>query len=138
MRAEALKYVAILGLLAFLAVGVFAAAHIMEMPMNEHGVMTGCWFTGMAGPCPMTLSEHVASWHSLFTSVPTTSDTLSLVVLVLAVLLVVPRWFERYRRWVAARLALLPRLYLKYHPNLTLATSLREAFSQGILNPKVY
>ena len=129
----------VLGLIAFLSVAFFGAFfHNMGMETRSDGTMSGCLFTGMAEICKMTLTEHLSAWQSMFTSIPVKSSILSLIVLAFVFLVLASGFLKRYFIWATERLVALQRLYLIYHPNFSFFNPLRETFSQGILNPKIY
>lgn len=135
-----LNFLLIFGISAFLAVGVFGMSHLSnDMEMNDNGTMSGCLFDGRAEICPMTITEHLSRWQGMFTAIPQKADLLILLfaiisavgVLAFSILkqnqLLLLKYFSD--RW---------RLYLKQNPHLSLFDHLREAFSRGILNPKIY
>jgi hypothetical protein len=135
-----LNFLLILGISAFLVVGIFGMSLASDMKMKSDGTMGGCLFDGQAEICPMTIAEHLSRWQSMFAAIPTKADFLiTLFALISAVgsLLL----FSLRRRWlllVFSRLSDRWRFYLKQNPNISLFNPLREAFSQGILNPKIY
>lgn len=130
----------ILVILSFIVVAVFGLGHMSGMTANENGNMTGCIFTGKIMLCKMSVVEHISLWQSTFTAIPQESLIL-LVLLVLSIavifaaknILVSPRLSPN-----AALIKELYELYLREHPDLLLFNSLKEAFSQGVLNPKIY
>jgi len=129
----------ILGISAFLAIGVFGMSYSSDMKMKDDGQMSGCIFDGRAEICLMTFAEHLSRWQGMFTAIPQKADLLVLLfalisaigVLVFSILkqnqLLLLKYFSD--RW---------RLYLKQNPHIPFFDPLREAFSQGILNPKIY
>ena len=140
MRCAVTKSILILGISAFLAVGVFGMSHASDMKMKGDGTMSGCLFDGRAEICPMAFAEHLSRWQSMFTAIPTKADfliTLFALISAVGVLLL----FSLRRRWLLllfSRLSDRWRFYLKQNPHISLFDPLREAFSQGILNPKIY
>ncbi len=132
------NFLLVFGLIAFLSVAFFGAFHIMGMQTQSDGTMGGCLFTGIDEICTMPLAEHLTAWQSMFTSIPAKSTILYLVVLAFALLLFASAFLKRYFIWAVERLAAIQRLYLVHHPNPSLFNPLQEAFSQGILNPKIY
>lgn len=124
-------------LLAFFSIVVFGWSHSFGMEMRDDGMMSGCLFTGMDEICTMTFTEHLSAWQSMFNSIPVKSTIPSLLVLAIALLLFAG-FLKRYFIWALERMASLQVLYLIHHPNLSFFHPLREAFSQGILNPKIY
>ena len=130
-------FLLILGLVAFLSVGLFGSSHSFGMEMKDDGTMGGCLFTGVDEICIMTFTEHLSAWESMFIGIPVKSAILSLLVFAFALLLFAG-FLKRYFILALERMAALQKLYLVHHPNLSLFNPLREAFSQGILNPKIY
>lgn len=127
----------IFSLLAFVTLSTFGLGHMSGMEANKDGNMEGCIFTGKTMLCEMGIVEHISLWQSMFTAMPQESlMLLALLILLVAVIfvtkniLVPPRLFSSE--------ALTKQLYLKEHPDLPLFNPLKEAFSQGILNPKIY
>jgi hypothetical protein len=133
-------FLAIISLFAFLSVLLFGISHTFGMEMRENGTMGGCLFDGKAEICPMAFSEHLSRWQGMFTAIPQKADVLITLFLLISafgafllfnlrrhlLLLMFSRLSDRWR------------LYIKQNPHLSLFNHLREAFSQGILNPKIY
>lgn len=133
-------FLAIMVLSIFIFITFFGANHTLGMEMREDGKMSGCLFDGKAEICPMTFSDHLSRWQGMFTAIPQKADllvALFLLILVFSTFLL----FNLRRRLLLllfSRLSDRWRLYLKQNPHLSLFDHLREAFSQGILNPKIY
>jgi len=125
-----------LGLVAFITVSFFSIS--MGMEMRGDGTMSGCLFDRKAEICSMNLVEHLSRWRGMFTAICAKANLL-IQFLLLAFAFVIfafalgphlPLLFNHHSsRW---------RLYIKQNPQLLLFDYLREAFSQGILNPKIY
>lgn len=126
-------------LFSFLIIGGFGLSYSLGMEMKDNGTMGGCMFDGQAAICPMTFAEHLSKWQGMFTVIPQKS-TVIIQLLALISTFVIAAFTLRQRlllllfsyfseRW---------KLYLKNNPHLPLFDRLREAFSQGILNPKIY
>lgn len=132
------KMVLILGLAAFLSLGVFCMSHsTMNMGPDGSMTMSNCPFmSGQAVVCNMNPLEHIAAWQSMFVTTlqQNGSDLLALFFAALALML------------IGARL-----LRPKLQPETALAFSIirsrevslplplfQELFSNGILNPKVF
>lgn len=139
MLKQTSNFITLFVLLSFLLIGGFGLSHSSGMEMRDDGTMGGCMFDGRAEICPMTLAEHISNWQSMFSVIPQKSTVLiQLLVLISTLILAAsvlgwrspPSLFSYFsERW---------RLYIKNNPNLPLFDRLREAFSQGILNPKIY
>ena len=123
----------------FLWVSVFGLVHSMnDMKMNSDGIMSGCLFSGQATVCTMNFAEHIDHWQAMFTTLPQKAGLLELMILALVLTVVAvifgPRLLFEHSGLLYSR----QRLYIKQNPHILLFNSLREAFSQGILNPKIY
>ncbi len=118
-------------LIAFLSVTFLGMPQMMMgMEKRSDGTMSGCMFSGKAEVCAMTFAEHLANWQAMFTTTAPQKMLAFVSLLLLVVVFVALFLFSYYTtRW---------RLYIKQNPNLSLFNPLREAFSQGILNPKIY
>ncbi|KKQ76788.1 MAG: hypothetical protein UT61_C0011G0019 [Candidatus Woesebacteria bacterium GW2011_GWA1_39_8] len=130
------KIVFLLSVAALLWFGTFGLMYHMS-EMKQDAQMSGCLFDGQSEICTMNFSEHLSSWQSAFTSLPTNTVLLSLLALATFSLLIMAFWrdplFEFYERAVYRW-----KLYIKHFSQIQIFNSLREAFSQGILNPKIY
>lgn len=126
------------GLLAFVTVSMFGLSHHMSgMTEDENGDMAGCVFTGKTMLCKMSVIEHISLWQSMFTAMPQESFMLfALLILLVVVIFVIKNILVRAR--LSGSGAFINKLSLKKNPDLTLFNPLKEAFSQGILNPKIY
>lgn len=137
-----------IGLGAFFLVAVFGMANAgMEMyaPMPmlsdtaQDTPMSGCLFTGIfhsSTSCEMGAFAHIAAWQNMFVSVPTENNTLTILLLLLAAVLGALSVHTRHAAFFAE---ILFRARRQYHQTRTLfATPLQEAFSNGILNPKIF
>ena len=107
------------------------------MNMGEGGQMSGCPFMGMTAMCPMSPVEHIAAWQSMFTSIPAQKDALSILLSLLfaiAGLGIVRMWHTLSPPKIISLVPLRKsdQAYIPSH------TFLQEAFSSGILNPKLF
>lgn len=133
-------FLAIMVVSIFIFIILFGVNHTLGMEMRGDGTMSGCLFDGKAEICLMTFSDHLSRWQGMFTTIPQKADPL--ITLFLLILIFSAFLLSNLRR----RLLLLLfnclfdrwRLYLKQNPHLSLFNHLQEAFSQGILNPKIY
>ncbi len=135
------KYVKIVSLFlisVFVTAAVFGIWHTFGMQMNSQGKMNGCPFMGQTGICTMTFAQHLTRWQNMFASTPAKAMILSFVLLAIGLLILGSVFLKKHFIWALERMAALQKLYLVHHPHLSLFNSLREAFSQGILNPKIY
>lgn len=120
---------------AILWFGTFGLLYHMN-DMEADGHVSGCLFDGPTEVCAMNYSEHIATWQNMFTSLPQNISLINLLVLTVLSIALLISWrnilklFESITsRW---------RLYIKLYPQINFFNFLREAFSQGILNPKIY
>lgn len=108
----------------------------MSMEMTD-GKMSGCPFmASQATLCQMSVTEHISQWQQAFLGIPTKTDSLAFVVILLAAIITpftkLFSQFEKQREFAARLLA-----YCKTHIAKTF-NPLLFAFSDGILNPKIY
>ena len=131
------SFVGLLVLTAFLVVSFVGPMQAMSMPVDQSGQMTGCMFSGTA-ICTMTPLEHLAAWQSMFSATISNATSIFLLLLLLALVLFVHIvWrlpFKDQLDWLAVR----QRLYSRRSLAFAYTNPLQEAFSRGILNPKVY
>lgn len=120
---------------SFVWFGTFGLLSHMNQ-MKQDTQMGGCLFD-QAEVCGMGISEHISSWQGAFTTLPQNISLINLLVLAMLSIFMVAFWrnplFEFYDR-IASR----SKLYIKRYSQIQFFNSLREAFSQGILNPKIY
>ena len=128
----------VLTVILFLWVSIFGLLSHMNV-MKMEGATDGCLFglTGETQVCPMNLSEHLSIWKEMFTSLPQNIGLLGLLILAVVFIIIFTIskkfLFELYLR-AAHRL----KLYIKQNPQINIFNYLREVFSSGILNPKIY
>ena len=129
------RYLVILGVAVFFVVSVFGLP-LSGMSLGMDGEIIGCPFMDMDGVsiCHMSLFEHISTWQGTFASVVVQHGVGSLLLLLAAVLsfalvsllgplkktVCLPLNQRHLRRRVAHRLFF------------------QEAFSSGILNPKLF
>ncbi|MHB1086212.1 MAG: hypothetical protein ACYCZ0_00505 [Minisyncoccota bacterium] len=119
--------------LTFLLLGSFGVLHFGMMPPD--GQMSGCPFMGEGAVCRMNPLQHLAAWQSAFTTIIPGQSVASFVLLLLLSLLLLQHGTQRFARNKASptqgfRVPYRERLFFR-HP-------LREAFSDGILHPKLF
>lgn len=110
--------------------------HVPGLGMGRDGEMRGCpLMVGMATLCTMNTFEHLAVWQRMFTAIPSTLGPL-LLFLSMWVFLAVRFWRVLHPPNDPLRVShrLRERLRLLFVP----PDSLKEAFSRGILHPKIY
>jgi hypothetical protein len=101
------------------------------------GQMSSCPFmTNEKSMCQMSITQHIALWQQALLGVPTKKNLLSLaIVLLAATLILLAKLFSKIEELTrfASRLFSCRRAHLvKFVDPLLLA------FSDGILNPKIY
>ena len=125
----------VLAFVAFLTMGTLGFS--LGMEKGTDGQMSPCPFMGMNKEvvCQMTPFEHMAAWQSMFTSLPLKDIS----VLASLLLLVVVAVFLTKKLWGAKELELmsLHRQRFRYR-TFFFHSPLQEAFSNGILNPKLF
>lgn len=129
-----------LSLTALVFVVVFGMSHAMAvgMEMKGDGTMSGCLFDGRAEICPMTISKHLSRWQGMFTAIPQKTDLLIQFILLAFASVLLAFTFRQRLLLLFSYFSDRWRLYLKQNPHLPLFNQLIEAFSRGILNPKIY
>lgn len=133
------RFLLLIGVIAFLLVGLLGFSQA-EMITGPDGDMSSsdCFMPGMtASLCQMNPLEHISTWQNMFTAVPSQSDIFLLLAVLLALVSSVV-FLHSYRNMAPQRvLALQPSLtYYKRH--VPIVSSLQEAFSSGILHPKLF
>lgn len=108
--------------------------HMNDVKMD--GNMEGCLFDGPAEICAMNYSEHIATWQSMFTILPQNVNLINLLVLTILSIILLFLWRNLFKLFksITARW----RFYVKQYNQIDIFNSLKEAFSQGIINPKIY
>ena len=128
----------ILGLLAFLSLGLFGMSHsTMNMGPDGSMTMSNCPFmSGQAVVCNMNPLEHIAAWQSMFVTTlqQNGSDLLALLLAALALAFVWTRLL-----WPKLEPEPAPAFSSIRRREISLPSPLfQELFSSGILNPKVF
>ena len=118
----------------------FAFASILGVGMSmeiEGGQMSGCPFmANQATLCQMSATEHIAQWQQAFLGIPTKTGLFALVVILLAAVIIpFAKPFSQVEKLteLAARLFVYQRTHF-----VKIFDPLLIAFSDGILNPKIY
>jgi len=134
-----LKIILLFAVLAFFSVGFLGLGHTnMTMSSMEEMPVGNCFMPGMtASLCQMNPLEHIATWQSMFTAIPSQGGILSLLAVLLALILGAVTLFSY--RGVAPPKILIPQLsYLYKRWRVPILDPLQEAFSNGILHPKIF
>ena len=130
-----IKYSIALAVFAMLLFG-FSGFGMMGMDMNSP--MVNCPFGGHSmSICKMNPMEHIQEWQSMFTTLPAKDALSSLLSILLALLALFGlRFFKKFslhdQPW--------PEVYISpfYLRKRQIFDPLKEAFSSGILNPKIF
>lgn len=122
-----------LALSVFLLTNVFGLlTHSQGMNVDQSGKMLGCFLMGETVVCQINIFEHLSLWQNTFTTI--------LSLFTSAALLFALAWFifSRHDRHRLQR-KILPQPFSVFaDPEISLGDYLRQAFSQGILQPKIY
>lgn len=131
------KIITFFAVAVFLMVTILGISHSFGMEMNEKGQMSVCPFSGQAAICTMTFAEHLSIWQAMFTAIPQKASLFSILILTLAFALASLIFRERFGLFWAGLSSCL-KLYLKRSSIFAFSNHLKESFSQGILNPKIF
>lgn len=85
--------------------------------------------------CKMDIFDHLSYWQSLFTALPHIGIGMALVLMLA---LVSSAFWSYFSSYLQRCQAILQRLYLRHSPPRDLCDHILQAFSQGILHPKIY
>lgn len=130
-----------LALIALVFVIVFGISHAKAIGMERRsdGTMNGCLFDSWAKICNMSFSEHLSRLEGMFTAIPSkTSLLILLFMLISAIGAFAVSASRQHPLFSLKHLSARWRFYRKQNPQVALFDPLREAFSQGILNPRIY
>ena len=125
-------------LIAFLLAAFFGASQTMAMEKQSDGTTSGCLSTGVEGICQMPFTKHLNEWQSMFMMIAPQRLLILAFLILLAVVFVAVRIFKPSLLLLFSYYSTRWRLYIRQNPNLALFDPLQKAFSQGILNPKIY
>ena len=106
----------------------------MSMGMDDmQSNMQGCPFMLGTSICHMSLFEHIATWQTMFAATGKVSNILLAVLSALMFVFFLSKYFYPPPRVFSTR-----RLTRSIQEPHRLAQALLEAFSAGILNPKLF
>lgn len=121
--------------IAFLAVAFLGISPTtMGMEMSSKGEMSRCPFSGVTAICKMNPLEHIMAWQKMFTTLPLKNISMLAILLLLAVFSV----FFLRDLWNKNILQAISTHSQHFRYNYVARHKLQEAFSNGILNPKVF
>lgn len=126
------KTIILLGITAFFTVGALGMGNF-GMTADANGQMSNCPFMGVTAVCKMSPLGHIDAWQNMFTALPFKSALTLFTLLLLAIFaaLLFRDLLDNQR----------PRLvYARRFRNPThiVRNELQEAFSNGILHPKIF
>ena len=119
---------------AFIIISLMSSVYFMGM--NPDGTMSHCVFMG--GVCTMTLSDHLISWQGIFTATLQKTFSLDFLLLIVSIAFILTAITFRSSRGQISSRGLTSQIYYKQKQYVSFFNYLKEAFSQGILNPKIY
>lgn len=134
-----IKTIFVLVTISFLwisTLGLFYHMNEMKSVSLSGDMGSGCLFNGETEICTMSFGDHITLWQSMIRSY--LQDILFLVLFVLSVLVLFLSFGESNIFKYSKRLNLCLKLYIKHNPQIQLFNSLREIFSRGILNPRLF
>ncbi len=126
------RYFFILGAVAFIFMSFLGLSHML---MDRHGEMMNCPFMSTTVLCQMTPLQHLSAWQNMFTQVSIKEISNPFILILLSFLLATlfRNFLYEFNFSLKQNLYFKTKTILVFIPNL-----LKEAFSNGILNPKVY
>lgn len=129
------KYVFTISILTLFLFGFFGGMNF-GMDGGMDGTLFHCPFADGMLICNMSPFEHIAAWQNMFTSLPGAQQDRGLLFFLLLVSCIVFAW-TRYL--YAPPKNLLGRfLYIRHPEYVPQGGFLEQAFSSGILNPKLF
>lgn len=133
------KYAVLIGVLSFFLIGFLGFSHT-SMAMGADGQTSSgnCFMPGMTEAlCQMNPLEHIASWQSMFTAVPSQSDVVLLLLALLALALSAIS-IRSYQSTSPPQAIVLQTLFLYYKRHIPIVHPLQEALRRGVLHPKIF
>lgn len=131
------KIILITTVIYFLLVNTFGLLyHMSEMKIEE--VKSNCLFSDQTNGCDMNFSEHITLWQGMTLSLPQNTIEITDALLLLVTLALAFTFYRNYILEFSRRISSRFRLYIKQHPQINLFNYLKEVFSSGILNKKIY
>lgn len=120
----------------FFLTSYFGAVTI-DMPMDSDGTMSGCAMPGMATLCQMNPLEHIGMWQSMFTAMPNQNDIFAILLILLSFALAAAL-IHSHRSHAPPKAPILSSSFTYYKRYVPIVSPLQEAFSNGILHPKIF
>ncbi len=130
------KILLLAGLISFLSLGSFGMSHFA---MNGMGgaVASNCpLMPGMASVCNMNPLQHIAAWQSMFTTAsPQKTPILALLFLLM---FAGARALIGKIKWALEPPLILSWIQIRLANTFVPRYALQEAFSNGVIHPKVF
>lgn len=124
-----------IGILAILLIPSLGLIHFnMQMGMDGKMSMSDCPFMVGSSLCTMTPLQHISIWRNMFTTLPS-QDTILQFFLIFSTFVFCFIFFRQVFSPPKNSFYLSRNRYLRY---IFPTNYLREAFSSGILNPKLF
>lgn len=125
----------LLTLVAFLSVAFLGMSEtMMGMEMDKNGQMGRCPFSSFTAICKMNPLEHIATWQKMLTALPLKNTSILATLLLLVIFSVI---FLR-DLWNKNNLRVISIHSQRFKYNYVVRNKLQEAFSSGIINPKIF
>lgn len=127
------SYIAVT-ILALLLLGSAGVLHF-GMPMQEGASVAPCPVMGDGAICVMNPLEHIVAWQSASAATFQNERNIALFLLAFAVVLAAVLWRSLYTKRTLRALRI---WHYRLREEVRIIKPLQEAFSNGILNPKVF
>jgi len=131
------KILLIISAIFFLWVSSFGLIYHMNQ-MGMDGSKNGCIFSSPSDSCVMNFSEHITFWQGLTISLSQDMVGVMSIILMLAIIATALIFYSKELLLSSLRIFSRFKLYIKQHPQINLFNYLKEVFSSGILNKKIY
>ena len=126
-----------LGIAVFLLMGFLGLSRFsMTMNMDEHMTMLNCPFMSGMAICNMNTFEHIATWRSIFTHTQQPQNSMLILLFLLSLSLVIVGWIKRLH--LPYKDHLKQFTYFSGREYALIFRPLKDLFSNGILNPKLF
>lgn len=129
-----MKRLTLIALFTFIFITLFGLN--LSMNMDKDGKMPNCpTMSNSSAICQMSTTEHIARWQAMFTATYQSGN-----LFLLAALFTVAFIYISFKRQTDLKSSLdsAYRYYLYKQPEAKLFNYLTQAFSDGILHPKIY
>ena len=127
------KVIGIVFLLSFFVPLLFVYGHVKNMSTMDMPIFGCPLMNQTAVVCTMSPIEHIEAWQHMFTA---TSETLPLMLLICLLLFFGSKAFHNF--FNPPRIIVSLRKYFSPTQNQFTYNYLKESFSRGILNPKLF